>query len=70
MKCPKCRKGTMRQLVSVVVEAPAECRSLSKVGLRRASVEIKGVLWDQATIFCSKGCGNVLFLGKSKRRKK
>lgn len=55
MKCPKCKKRRLRQLVHVVVEVDADCRSLSKKGIQRKDARIMGVLWDQASFFCPGG---------------
>lgn len=60
MRCPRCKKGSLRQHVNVFVEAPADCRNLSKQGIRSASVRVMGVGWDRAVIFCDNPlCGNV-----------
>jgi hypothetical protein len=64
MKCPKCKRGQVMQQVNVVVECPADCNDLSKKGIRKNNVKIMGVLWDQATWYCDKGCGYTLRLGK------
>jgi hypothetical protein len=68
MKCPRCKRTNLRQLVSVFVECNADCRSLSKKGIRKRDVQIIGAGWPTATLFCPKdGCGFVLRLGKKER---
>jgi hypothetical protein len=54
----------MRQQVNIFAELPADCFNLSKKNIRSKDVQILGVGWDQATIFCDAGCGNYLRLGK------
>ena len=65
MECPKC-KAKLRQLVNVIVEADADCRSLNKKGIKSKSVEIKGVDWGRATWFCPKGDYALRLGGKGK----
>ena len=63
MKCPKCHRGGLRQQVNVFVDAPADCRSLNKKGIRKKTVRINGVGWDQATWHCPHdGCGYMIRL--------
>lgn len=64
-KCPKCKAKLMQQL-SVFVEAPANCTNLSKRGIASKDVTVMGVGWDTAYIYCSKGCGYSIRLGKKK----
>lgn len=56
MRCPRCKTGRLRQQVSVFVECDAECRSLSKTGIRDKDVVVLGAGWPQARLFCPK-CG-------------
>ena len=65
MQCPKCKRARLRQLVSVFVECDADCRSLSKSGIRKRDAKILGAGWPQATIFCPR-CGFLLRLDKAK----
>lgn len=64
VRCDKCKRGWMRQQLSVFVDAPLDCRSLSKQSIRSKHIRILGAGWDRATIYCDAGCGNVLILGK------
>lgn len=66
MKCPKCKKGKIRQQLNVFVECDVECRNLSKKGIRSKSVEILGAGWDRAIWFCDRGCGYFLRLAKER----
>jgi len=59
MKCPKCRKGRLRQVVQVLVECDAENRKLDKKGIRSKNVAVMGVDWDRAR-FCCPNCGVVV----------
>lgn len=52
MRCPKCKRGRLRQQVSVFVECDAECRSLDKKGIRHRDVKILGAGWPQAQFYC------------------
>lgn len=61
-KCKKCKRGYMRQQVSVFVDIPLMCRNLSKKGIRNSEVKISGVGWPNAVFYCDKGCGNFLKL--------
>lgn len=71
MKCEKCKKGTLRQIVNVVVDAPADCHNLSKKGIRSKKVKIMGVIWDRATWYCTAdGCGFIMHLGKKKEKRR
>lgn len=56
MTCPKCKRGRLRQQVSVFVECDAECANLSKTGIRKRDVVILGAGWPRTTYFCPK-CG-------------
>lgn len=56
MRCPKCKRGRLRQQVSVFVECDLENHSLNKKGIRSRDVTILGAGWPQATILCPK-CG-------------
>ena len=62
VRCQKCRKGKMRQQVSIFAETDADSFSLCKKSIRKANVTILGVDWGNATIYCDAGCGNVLWL--------
>jgi hypothetical protein len=52
MRCPKCKKGGVRQQVGVIVECSADRHSLDKKGIRNKDVKILGVEWALATWFC------------------
>ena len=56
MKCPKCKRGRLRQQVSVFVECDAENHRLSKAGIRSRDVVVLGAGWPQAVFLCPK-CG-------------
>ena len=56
MKCPRCKRGRLRQQVSVFVECDAENYSLNKKGIRSRDVQIWGAGWPQAKLLCPK-CG-------------
>lgn len=43
-------------MVSIIVEADADCRSLGKKAIRKRGVVIRGVDWGGARIYCSNGC--------------
>lgn len=66
MTCPKCKRARLRQQVSVFVECDAECRSLSKTGIRSSDVVILGAGWPQARLFCPK-CGWTLRLTENQK---
>ena len=62
MTCPKRRcEAPLRQLVSVVLDAPADIRRVTKSDIRSKAVEVTAVLWDQATFYCPK-CGKIIRL--------
>lgn len=61
MNCPKCKKARVRQHVSVYVECDAECKNLSKKGIRSTDVKVIGAGWPQAMLFCPR-CGWALRL--------
>jgi hypothetical protein len=56
MKCSKCKKGSLRQQVSIYADAPLDCHNLSKKGIRSKEVQILGVGWPTALIYCT-NCG-------------
>lgn len=64
MKCPRCKRRRLRQHVSVFVECDADCRNLSKSGIRKKDVQILGAGWPTAMLFCP-GCGWALRLKES-----
>ena len=53
--CPRCKKP-LRKHVSVYVDAPADCFSLNKKGIRSKDVRIQGVGWPTERMYCPK-CG-------------
>ena len=61
VKCPRCKRGEMRQVVTVYVDAPVHCHDLSKTGLRSGDVKVVGVGWDSAWWYCPK-CGHTFRL--------
>lgn len=65
-KCPKCG-GKVRQQVNVFVDAPGDCRDLSKHGMRPKEVRILGVDWPRASYYCANGCGYYLRLDGAKK---
>jgi hypothetical protein len=67
MKCPKCKKGNMRQQVSIYADLPADCFNLCKKGIRSKEVKILGVGWDLGIIYCDEGCGNFINLRKKRK---
>lgn len=70
MKCPKCKKGRLRQQVSVFVECDADNTKLSKTALRSADVQVLGAGCPTAVIFCP-ACGHSIRLsGENTRGKK
>lgn len=57
MICPKClHPNSLKQIVHVIVECPADVPNLNKTTFRKKEVQIKGVDWGKAIYFCA-SCG-------------
>lgn len=61
MKCDKCKRGRLRQQVSVFCDLDVENNNLSKQGIRAKDVKILGAGWPQAVWYCPR-CGWRLWL--------
>lgn len=55
-QCPRCKRGRLRKHVSIFADCPADCRNLSKKGIRSRDVVIMGVDWPQERVYCPE-CG-------------
>ena len=58
-RCPKCRRRSVRCLVSLYLDIPGDLmHQLSKTNLRKRGVQVMGAGWPTSTMFCSRGaCG-------------
>lgn len=67
-RCKKCKKGEIRQQVSIYVDLPADYFALNKKGIRSKKVKILGAGWPTATLYCTK-CSWFLRLNNSEETK-
>ena len=56
VRCDRCGKADLLQVVNVQVQAPFGWRNLSKTGIRRREVKILGADWGRVFFYCP-ACG-------------
>lgn len=57
MKCPKCKKNTVRVGVSLFLDIPYQFYACLSKNLRDAKTKLAGAGWDRAYFYCARACG-------------
>jgi len=52
VRCDRCGKADLLQVVNVQMQVPLGWMNLSKTGIRSSSVKVLGADWSRAFIYC------------------